>query len=216
METTTKNTEKKFQLMYVWAVMEAVLIYAHIFILSALDKWNVNKPFKLMITFLPVTLLVINLIIVIINFKTLDRTVFLGVAVLIKYILIPLYIVGAVFMALCFLLVFSPVVIMVFVAPVVAIVFTVYGWSVIVAVAPYSVAYLLKARKEGALPAILTKIGIVTQFLFCIDVVTVMILAILRERKWVKLTIALLSLFILCALGIGGFITVNIIKAFVR
>ena len=77
-------------------------------------------------------------------------------------------------------------------------------------------AYLLKARKEGALPAILTKIGIVTQFLFCIDVVTVMILAILRERKWVKLTIALLSLFILCALGIGGFITVNIIKAFVR
>lgn len=216
METTTKNTEKKFQLMYVWAVMEAVLIYAHIFILSALDKWNVNKPFKLMITFLPVTLLVINLIIVIINFKRLDRTVFLGVAVLIKYILIPLYIVGAVFMALCFLLVFSPVVIMVFVAPVVAIVFTVYGWSVIVAVAPYSVAYLLKARKEGALPAILTKIGIVTQFLFCIDVVTVMILAILRERKWVKLTIALLSLFILCALGIGGFITVNIIKAFVR
>lgn len=216
METTTKNTEKKFQLMYVWAVMEAVLIYAHIFILSALDKWNVNKPFKLMITFLPVTLLVINLIIVIINFKRLDRTVFLGVAVLIKYILIPLYIVGAVFMALCFLLVFSPVVIMVFVAPVVAIVFTGYGWSVIVAVAPYSVAYLLKARKEGALPAILTKIGIVTQFLFCIDVVTVMILAILRERKWVKLTIALLSLFILCALGIGGFITVNIIKAFVR
>ena len=216
MGTINGNVQKKFHFIYAWAIIEAVLIYTHVFILSALEKWNINKPFKLMITFLPITLLVINLVIVIINFKRLDRTVFLGCAVLIKYILIPLYIVGAAFMTLCFLLVFSPVVIMVFVAPVIAIAFTVYGWSVIVAVAPFSVAYMLKAKKEGALPTLLTKIGIVTQFLFCIDVITVMILAILRERKWVKLTIFLLSLLILCALGIGGFITINIIKAFVR
>jgi len=104
---------------------------------------------------------------------------------------------------------------MVFVAPVIAIAFTVYGWSVIVAVAPFSVAYMLKAKKEGALPGIIAKLAIVTQFFFAFDVVVVMLLAILRERKWVKLTVFLLSMLILCALGIGGFITFNIIKAIV-
>ena len=68
MGTINGNGQKKFHFIYVWAIIEAVLIYTHVLILSALEKWNINKPFKLMITFLPITLLVINLVLVIINF----------------------------------------------------------------------------------------------------------------------------------------------------
>lgn len=215
MEIISKNDEKKFHLLYIWAIIEAVLIYSHIFILSVLDEWNIAKLLRMAIVFLPIVLLIINLIIVLISYKKLDRTVFLGCSVLIKYILIPFYIIGAAIICICLLFMFSPVIIMAFVAPVVTVTFTVYGWCVIVAMAPFSIAYLLKAKKDGVLPKIITKIAIVTQFLFCIDVVTIMILAILRERKWVKLTIFLLSLLSLCAIGIGCFIAINIIKAFV-
>lgn len=209
-----KGTEG-FHVLYIWIIINTVLIYCNLFIVGLVDKFagEDDTIFHLLAFFLPVVLLVVNLFIVLIFYKKTDRRIFLSCALLVKYMLVPLYAFGVFVMCVFFLLMFTPVVIMVFVSPVVITFLTIYGWCVVVQISPFSIAYLLKAKKEGKIPSFIFKIGVVTQFCFCADVIAVMILALLRERRWIKLTIILLTILAIAIFIISCIIGYAILKA---
>ena len=57
------------------------------------------------------------------------------------------------------------------------------------------------------------KIGIASQFFFTFDVVAVMLFALIRERRWIKLTIVLLSLIAIVSFIVTCIIGYGILKA---
>ena len=209
-----KGTEG-FHILYIWAFIQVALIYGHLPILAWVDRvfGEDDNTAHLIAACIPLILLLINIIIVRATFKKTDRRIFLGCSLLIKYILVPLYVFGAFVICVFLLMMFSPVVIMVFVSPIITTVLTVYGWVVVVSVAPFTIAYLIKAKKEGKLPGFVVKACIVSQFFFMADVIVVMLLAILRERRWVKLTATLLVIVMLGVAAASVFIGVSIAKA---
>lgn len=208
-----KGTEG-FHILYIWAFIQVALIYGHLPIIAWVDHafGEDDKAAHIIAACIPLILLVINIFIVLMAFKKTDRRIFLGCALLIKYILVPLYIFGAFVICIFILMMFTPVVIMVFVSPVVTTVLSIYGWVVVVSTAPFTIAYLLKAKKEGKLPGIVVKACIVSQFFYMADVIVVMILAIIRERRWVKLTAVLLTIVLLGVTAATLFIGINIAK----
>ena len=209
-----KGTEG-FHVLYIWALIQVALIYGHLPIIAWVDHvfGEDDSTAHLIAACIPLMLLLVNIFIVIFAFKKTDRRIFLGCSVLIKYILVPLYVFGAFVICIFLLMMFTPVVIMVFVSPIITTVLTVYGWVVVVSVAPFTIAYLLKAKKEGKLPGFIVKACIVSQFFFMADVIVVMLLAILRERRWVKLTAVLLTIVMLGVIAASLFIGINIARA---
>lgn len=92
---------------------------------------------------IPVIFGLINLVVVLLGKNTIGRTQLLNCTVLIKYTLIPFFIIGGLCIAVALLLTFTPDVIMIFVGPTVAITLSVLGWFALVGSAPYSVALLV-------------------------------------------------------------------------
>lgn len=77
---------------------------------------------------MPIVLGLINLAVVLILGKRISRVQLLICTRIIKYALIPFYVVGGFCIIVALLLMFTPVVIMIFVGPTVAIVLSVIGW----------------------------------------------------------------------------------------
>ena len=104
---------------------------------------------------------------------------------IIKYALIPFYFLGGLCIALALLLMFTPVVIMVFVGPTIAVLLSVIGWLGLLGAAPFSVAYIVRACKEGVHGKVLSVFAVIFQFFFSLDVIFVIILAI-KDRVYSK------------------------------
>jgi len=83
------------------------------------------------------------------------------------------------------LLMFTPVVIMVFVGPAIAVSLSVIGWLGLLGAAPFSVAYIVRACKEGVHGKALSVFAVIFQFFFSVDVIFVIILAI-KDRVYSK------------------------------
>ena len=77
---------------------------------------------------MPIVLGLINLAVVLILGKRISRVQLLICTRIIKYALIPFYVVGGFCIIVALLLMLTPVVIMIFVGPTVAIVLSVIGW----------------------------------------------------------------------------------------
>ena len=77
------------------------------------------------------------------------------------------------------------VVIMVFVGPVIAVLLSVIGWLGLLGAAPFSVAYIVRACKEGVHGKALSVFAAIFQFFFSLDVIFVIILAI-KDRVYSK------------------------------
>ena len=87
--------------------------------------------------------------------------------------------------AVALLLMFTPVVIMVFVGPAIAVLLSVIGWLGLLGAAPFSVAYIVRACKEGVHGKALSVFAVIFQFFFSLDVIFVIILAI-KDRVYSK------------------------------
>lgn len=94
---------------------------------------------------------------------------------IIKYALIPFYIVGGLSIAVALLLMFTPVVIMVFIGPTIALLLSAIGWLGLLGAAPFSVAYIVRAYKEGVHGKALSVFAAIFQFFFSMDVIFVII-----------------------------------------
>lgn len=134
---------------------------------------------------LPIILGLVNLAMVLIMGEKISRGQLLVCTRIIKYGLIPFYIIGGLCIALALLLMFTPVVIMVFVGPTIAVALSIIGWLGLLGAAPFSLAYIVRACKEGVHGKVLSVFAAIFQFCFTMDVIFVIILAI-KDRVYRK------------------------------
>lgn len=130
--------------------------------------------------------------------KAENEIVLLRATILVKYALIPLYIMGSVVAMGLLLLTFIPVPIMIFLGPGGAFLLSVFGWIILVLSAPYSISYLHSSRKAGKRHKLVVWLHTILQFFFVLDILDVMFLSI-KEKVWRKLSIGLLVVFALAA-----------------
>ena len=191
---------KGFHTIYILAALYVASIYLFPFLFFGINgSSSETSDLNAWPLLIPVILGLINLIVVLLGKNTIGRTQLLNCTVLIKYTLIPFFIIGGLCIAVALLLTFTPVVIMIFVGPTVAITLSVLGWFALVGSAPYSIAYIVKSCKQGIHGKVLSVIAGILQFFFAADVISVIVLA-LKEKKCVKITVALLVILILAVL----------------
>jgi hypothetical protein len=131
------------------------------------------------------------------HWEEINRTVLLRCAVLVKYLMIPFFVGGVLICLMFLLLMFTPLVFMVFAAPVAILYILGIGWLYMVCGSAFSVAYGLKARREGVHGEVFGVLVIISQFFFVVDVIATMILT-LKEKKYITATIITV---LLCILG---------------
>ena len=200
LDKDTAIEKQGFHPLYILAVLYVICVYLFPIIYLGV---NVDESDENNINMLPLLILLvfglINLIVVIAGRNKIDRIQLLNCAVIIKYALIPFYILGGLCIAIAILLMFTPVVIMAFVGPAVAVTFSTLGWIAMVGAAPYSIAYIVKSCKQGVHGRVLSVAAGICQFFFTVDVISIMILA-LKEKRCVKITAALLCILIVAVI----------------
>ena len=182
---------------------------------EASDSLSPSVILQLLTLLIPGVMGLINLAVVIIFRNRITREQLLHCAVIIKYGLIPFFLVGGCCIALTWLMTFSPVVIMIFIGPAVAAFLSALGYISMLGSAPFSVAYLIRSRREHVHSPQLLITGGIMQFFFALDTISLMFLA-LKEKKCVKPTIIL---GVLLAVGyrlILAMIVFLIVKAIVN
>ncbi len=134
---------------------------------------------------MPIVLGLINLAVVLILGKRISRVQLLICTRIIKYALIPFYVIGGFCIIVALLLMLTPVVVMIFVGPTVAIVLSVIGWLGLLGAAPFSIAYIVRACSERVQGKVLSVFAGIFQFFFTMDVIFVIVLAV-KDRSFVK------------------------------
>lgn len=207
----TMNQEKGFHYIYAVSLMYVLSVYlapAVILIQSSMDR-NITFSFFL----IPIMIGIINIIASVKCGSLENRIVLLNAAVLVKYSLIPFFMIGGCLIVMTFLFSFIPVPFMIFVGPMFALLEAGVGWLVLALGAPYTISYLCVSAKEKLRPKSMVIIHSILQFFFVADVIDLMVLT-LKERKWKRLTITIIILLavfalltlILLILGITGII----------
>ncbi|MBR5362951.1 MAG: hypothetical protein IK134_06485 [Oscillospiraceae bacterium] len=200
--------QRKFCPLYIFAGLYIIGVYTVVPVLYLLNRDVISNDTHGTLTagsvllplLIPVILGLVNLFAVIILRRSVRREQLLNAALAVKYALVPFYLTGGLCIAAAILLIFTPVVIMVFLGPAVALTLGTAGWLILLGSAPFSVGYLARAKKDGVhAPALCITAGVL-QFFFTADVVSMMILAI-REKKWIRVTVALLILLLTAVIG---------------
>lgn len=211
-----KNDEnyKKTSWPYILSIVYVIVAYTFIFISGYINQLDlpenlvsVQNIFELFFLFLPIILCILNYIIIFTMGKKVNHNTLLNSTILVKYGLIPFYILGTIIILIFLLFSFIPVPFMIFVGPYVSLIFSVIGWLILIGSAPFSIAYIIKSYKEGIHGKTLSIITGILQFFFVFDVISIMILT-LKEKRWRKLTFIILALlFILFLAVLIGFIS---------
>ena len=196
-----------FHPLYAWSLACLALTYGYIVLFFAssnfLKSFAATEKSSLPLIFFlfPFALTAANLIITLTYGRKLDRRYLLGAALILKNGLIPYFIFGGMMIAVFFLLIFTPVVIMIFVSPPIIFVLSVIGWVTLCESAPFMVLYFVKAAKEGALSGnkgrttgsiLFAVFGSIMQMFFCLDVIAAVICCF-KEKRHVKLTVCVLA-----------------------
>lgn len=184
------ETKKASGAIYIAPIVYVLGMYLMPVILWALGSAkestdNANRGWVLALLIIPIILGLVNLAVVLILGKKISRGQLLICTRIIKYALIPFYFLGGLCIAVALLLMFTPVVIMVFVGPAIAILLSAIGWLGLLGAAPFSVAYIVRAYKEGVHGKALSVFAAIFQFFFTMDVIFVIILAI-KDRVYSK------------------------------
>lgn len=184
------ETKKASGAIYIIPIVYVLGMYLMPVILWALGNAEAstdyaNRGWVLALLIIPIILGLVNLAVVLILGKKISRGQLLICTRIIKYALIPFYLLGGLCIAVALLLMFTPVVIMVFVGPAIAILLSAIGWLGLLGAAPFSVAYIVRAYKEGVHGKALSVFAAIFQFFFTMDVIFVIILAI-KDRAYSK------------------------------
>lgn len=202
--------DSKIRLFYIFPLLYVISVYSLPVLLSLSEEYSAASDLMI----LPVVFGVVNIIVSAKFCKPENRIILFNSSVLVKYALIPFFVIGGMILAAAFLLSFIPVPFMIFVGPVITITGAVAGWLVLAFESPYVIAYLRLSAKEGVYAKGVAILHAILQFFFTLDVIDIMCLTF-KERRWKKLTVfiiilliaAILLLGILTALGIIGIIT---------
>lgn len=162
---------------------------------------------KLFSILLPFLLGFVNLIVVLTVGRKWSRKTLLNCTLIIKYGLIPFYLIGGCLTIAVTILALFPLPLMALFG-IVTILFLIFGYGILLGSAPYAIAYLVKSRKEGEYSTILMILSGICQFFFLFDVIVMMALT-LKERHLVKTTIGVGIAAGLCILLIAFFLMVG-------
>ena len=216
-----KEKSKKVSWVYALSIVYVIVAYTFFFMSGYINQLDLpdnlvstKNAFAWFVLFLPIILCVANYIMMFTIGKKVDRKSLLNCAILVKYGLIPFYILGAILILMFLLFSFTPVPFMIFVGPYMIFVLSVIGWVILIGSAPFAIAYIMKSHKEGIHGKALSIITGILQFVFAFDVISIMILTV-KEKRWKKLTFTILALLLTLLLAcIIGFITLIFITIF--
>ena len=189
----SKRGKKGVRPIYLLAIAYVIVIYTILVSFIVLD----DDEIRIGVLWLPI---LAGLILVMVLRKRLSREELLNCAIIVKYCLIPFYMLGGLGVLGVLILSVIPVPFMIFMG-LAAVLMLVYGWIVMICSAPFSIAYIAASYKEGVHNKILLVIAGIMQFFFTVDVLSIMFLVI-KENKWVKTSIAVIVLFIVCIVGL--------------
>lgn len=220
-DTESVEQRKGFHIFYLLPIVYVICMYLLPEILLSTTSEQTDG---ISIVFYVIIILgICNIVVTAIFTKPKNRLMMLNAMVLVKYAMIPFFIIGG-FVILCtFLSSFIPVPFMIFLGPFLTAGEAVIGWLILVFEAPYTIAYLRLSVKAGRRSKVMAVLHGILQFFFTVDVIDVMILT-WKERRWRKLTIAIivilslailavLILILLFALGlIGGVVKEGMVK----
>lgn len=175
--------KKKFPVIYLLAILYVLSAYLEPVALLIMPDSDAASIITSWLFWLPVILGVVNFIVVLAAKSKMERKQLLVCSMIIKYALIPFYLVGGLLIVLCLLLMVTPIVFMVFVGPMMALILGIYGWVILLGAAPFSVAYIVRSYKGGFHSKALLIISAIMQFLFTMDVIFITVLAV-KERKY--------------------------------
>ena len=192
----SKSGKKGFRPIYLLAIAYVIVIYTILVSFIVLD----DNEIRIGVLWLPILAGLLNLILVMVLRKRLSREELLNCAIIVKYCLIPFYMLGGLGVLGVLILSVIPVPFMIFMG-LAAVLMLVYGWIVMICSALFSIAYIAASYKEGVHNKILLVIAGIMQFFFTVDVLSIMFLVI-KENKWVKTSIAVIVLFIVCIVGL--------------
>lgn len=193
---------------YVLPVVYVVVSYTFFLLAGFFDN---TMELQILSILLPFIMGIINLIVVLTAGRKWSRKTLLNCTLIIKYGLIPFYLLGGSITVYVTMMAFFPLPLMALFG-LVTIVFLIFGYGILLGSAPYAISYLIKSRKDGVHPKWLAILGGICQFFFSFDVLAMMVLT-LKERHRVKTTLAIFCAMFLAVLIIILYAVVTLISA---
>ena len=193
---------------YILPVVYVVVSYTFFLLAGFFDNTMELQIFSIL---LPFIMGIINLIVVLTAGKKWSRKTLLNCTLIIKYGLIPFYLLGGSITVYVTMMALFPLPLMALFG-LVTIVFLIFGYGILLGSAPYAISYLIKSRKDGVHPKWLAILGGICQFFFSFDVLAMMVLT-LKERHRVKTTLAIFCTMFLAVLIIILYAVVTLIGA---
>ena len=192
---------------YILPVVYVVVSYTFFLLAGFFDNTMELQIFSIL---LPFIMGIINLIVVLTAGRKWSRKTLLNCTLIIKYGLIPFYLLGGSITVYVTMMAFFPLPLMALFG-LVTIVFLIFGYGILLGSAPYAISYLIKSRKDGVYPKCLAILGGICQFFFSFDVLAMMVLT-LKERHRVKTTLAIFCAMFLAVLIIILYAVVTLIS----
>lgn len=192
---------------YILPVVYVVVSYTFFLLAGFFDNTMELQIFSIL---LPFIMGIINLIVVLTAGRKWSRKTLLNCTLIIKYGLIPFYLLGGSITVYVTMMAFFPLPLMALFG-LVTIVFLIFGYGILLGSAPYAISYLIKSRKDGVHPKWLAILGGICQFFFSFDVLAMMVLT-LKERHRVKTTLAIFCAMFLAVLIIILYAVVMLIS----
>lgn len=189
---------------YTWVYLVEILyvLICYFFLLSSVtNKLNYFLSFlpsilKGIFFLSPLFFVIFNWIFVLRLFKKIDEDTLLKITLLIKYSLIPFFIIGGFLVLGLTLVAFIPLPGL-FVIGVFPPILIFMGWMILLGSAPFSLAYITKSYKKGEGNFISFVLLTISQFIFSLDVIVIMYLTF-KAKKYKWITVIVLTLLILC------------------
>lgn len=183
-----------FHAFYIVPLLYVISVYLIPVYLAVWSKWETAASSYLIC--LPLVFGIANIIAAVKFCKPENRHMLLNASVLVKYALIPFFLVGGLLVAASTLFALIPVPFFIFMFGSAAVISAVGGWLILVlGGAPYVFSYLRQALKAEMYPKVVTVLLAVLQFFFTVDVISVMFLT-LKEHRWVKVTFIVIGLLV--------------------
>lgn len=193
---------------YILPVLYVIVSYTFFLLAGCFD--NAIK-LQILSILLPFIMGIVNLIVVLTVGRKWSRKTLLNCTLIIKYGLIPFYLVGGSITVYVTLMAFFPLPLMALFG-LVTVAFLILGYGILLGAAPYAIAYLIKSCKDGIHPKWLAVLAGICQFFFSFDVLAMMVLT-LKERHRVKTTIAVFCAMCLALLLIVLYVVMTLIGA---
>lgn len=192
---------------YILPVVYVVVSYTFFLLAGFFDN---TMELQILSILLPFIMGIINLIVVLTAGRMWSRKTLLNCTLIIKYGLIPFYLLGGSITVYVTMMALFPLPLMALFG-LVTIVFLIFGYGILLGSAPYAISYLIKSRKDGVHPKWLAILGGICQFFFSFDVLAMMVLT-LKERHRVKTTLAIFCAMFLAVLTIILYAVVTLIS----